>query len=297
MPLTDLSLPHRKPGVPRRPVDTVEAHLGVTRYASQAYEISGLPGDIIARLDEFAKSDTWGSKGACSGCLISTLGLTIGAVTLWRVPTGAIPVPVLAACASAIVAGLIVFYRYAPFDLENHRYAMPRELLTDLSPLLDPAHPVTLKIDFRKSSGFGLTTREEQGKGWLSRPTTIAEFTHPWLELQAKARDGQSVTLRMLKFGEIRRIPTGKTHRTEEDYQESVTVTLRDPARDRPLPAHLPFSRGEAWSKGSSCEVDGALVIDAFGKRSLSSYAANLKAEDVLALINQGLQLLTPRHP
>lgn len=243
----------------------------VSEFRTDEYRLQGPLAQIQHQLTEFSGSDRHaeseinkGSALAGSGCLAAFFGIP---ATFMAFPYGLI----------LLIPGLIVFFtgtnrvnRNQPFDLENHRYELPLQLLDLIAADLDPRKPIDLRVDFRPSE---------------KAPYLVGNrFAHPWLAMTACTVDGFRLRLELTRKGSTKSVSKRKGTKTKTRYQDQVRLSVSPPrgtqvsvpagtALQPPVQLNLTRFQGTVSERGASLQALGpqALRVSYRGTRNSGS--------------------------
>lgn len=188
---------------------------------------------------------------------------------------------------SLTIFGMFLHSHHEPYDLDDHRYQVPEDLLLAIGVDLDLAKPVRLEIDFRPSHLAPVAT--------LAQPTSsvrVWQFRHCWLNLAAVTASGYRLKLSVTRQGSYKIKPKRKQDKTVLRYRDVVVVSVRPPA-DAPAPkGAIDNPHGVNWrfsnlkcqvdAEGTQVRVDTGEILRLRSRREDRSSGEDFSGRDLL---------------
>jgi hypothetical protein len=218
------------------------------------YTLEGTCAQIHAKLTEAVRIDEqaeaqvlkgwirvgWGCAGVLVGGFAALFSLALAGEQGWAWGLVAIGLIVAVVGLGALVQGLVLKSKAAPYDLDDRKLGTARRFLEVVRADVAPEARLRLELDFRDHRQF--LVRKTSG-GWFSGQT-FYEYAQDWLAVSGRLLDRTAFKISVALQAKAKHKAKRKYTKVKERSSEDITLILRpDPAEGLnldALPALLP---------------------------------------------------------
>lgn len=194
-------------------------------------QLEGNPAELLGLLNQLKDGDSKAEANKRWGCLAGAVGLLffVGGVSI----KGMAATVLLPLGALVLVAGILAWWYFDRFDLDDSIQDTAKELVTYLQEDLGEKGKARLDLNFGSTTAKSCFLRKDKPKksgGFLTSKTTrTTHYKHPTLSLKTRLQDGTSISLtlyRRVKHQKITKRKMTKTKYRTRSYTRSI-VALR----------------------------------------------------------------------